>query len=219
MGKIQSFASGSKTQLVIIHLKVAFFNLLQFVRESFLYYRNLKFAKIDLMLKSKYLFKSPYKISKQFLKERGQKELYTYGETPLTTWDLIAKKCGILSHDVVYDLGSGTGRGCFWLSSFTRCKTVGIDFVPTFINKAKAIKMENVTFLEKDFHEVILEEATFVYIAATAFDEVQLESIRKNLKKGTKVITVSQKLKGLKEIGEFEAKFPWGKSKVFFGMY
>lgn len=204
----------SKAQLVIIHLRVAFFNLVEFAKEAFLYYRNPHFAKSDLHLKMKYLLKSPYKVSKEF-SLINQKELYTYGETPLTTLDVIAKKAQILSTDTVFELGSGTGRGCLWLTSFVKCKTVGIDLVPKFIENAESLKMQDCTFIEGNFLEISLEKASVIYLAATSFDEGLLEQIKGQLPRGIKVITVSQKMKGLKQIGEFEGKFPWGKSKIF----
>src|SRR4051794_23547579 len=117
MGEISRSQAGPKNKLVVltfIHLKTIFYNLMYGIEDIFLYYRNLSFFKIDLLLKALYFFHTPYKVSKKFLQERGSTDLYLYGETPLTTMDSIAKECRILSKDIVYELGCGRGRSAFW---------------------------------------------------------------------------------------------------------
>ncbi len=42
--------------------------------------------------------------------------------------DVIARECGIQKEDVVFELGCGRGRTCFWLNTFIGCKVVGIGF-------------------------------------------------------------------------------------------
>ena len=89
------------------------FNLKDAIRNCFLYWRDLQFAKIDLYLTMSYFFKSPYRISREFTNDEEP-----YGETPLHTMEVIAKAANLTKEDVVYELGFGRGRSCFWLSLF-----------------------------------------------------------------------------------------------------
>lgn len=204
-----------------IHIHILLFNLIEFLKSTFRYYRHFSFLLIDLLLHGKYFFKSPYKLC--------QKQGDLYGETPLTTIDMIARECRILSHDVVFDLGCGVGRCAFWLSHFIRCETYGIDHQNLFIKNAEKIKQlagaKKLFFIHRKIQDVDFSRATVIYLYGTAMgDELIAILIQKfrTLPPGTKIISVSFPLQEFcnEEIFElkkqFKAQFPWGKADVFF---
>ena len=125
--------------LIWINLVVKKRNFVEFLKVVWKYYPTLSFFKIDVALLLTYLFDNPFKISKRFLTKKGEKDVYAYGETPLTTLDYIAKECRLSSKDVVFELGCGRGRTCFWLNQFIGCKVVGIEIIPEFVERAERI--------------------------------------------------------------------------------
>lgn len=163
-----------------------------------------------------YLWMSPYSISKRFLKKRGEENIYSYGETPLTTLDLIAKECRILSKDHVFELGCGRGRSVFWLHAFIGCRVTGIDVIPTFIERAMRIKQHLraplIDFKNEDMRKTNFDSATVIY-----FYGIKLQQTFSQVKTGTKIITVSAPLtgEGLRLEKQFKAQFPWGVADVF----
>ena len=211
-----------------IRLFVSWRNFIEFLKVVFRYYSNSKFRKIDLYLLRNYLLQNPFQISKKYLQERGEKNIYTYGETPLTTLEVIARECGIGAEDVVCELGSGRGRGCFWLNSFIGCPVIGIEFVPTFVAIAQNVKcrymVKEVKFLCQDILEANFRGATVVYFYGTSSETPFIQKLIDKLKKmpvGTKIITVSYPLTSYMDtpvfelIKSFQAQFTWGKTAVY----
>ena len=214
--------------LLYLNIQVKWFNLIEFIYVYFKYYGDPLFIKIDLSLIGYYLFNSPFKISKKFLRNRKENDLHTYGETPLTTMDLIANECRFSSKDVVYELGCGRGRTCFWLNQFIGCRVVGVDYVPDFINKAQRIQkryqLKNIAFKCEDFFKTHLEDATVIYFYGTCQSTTSIQQLIKHfslLKKGTQVITVSYALTDYKKeapfkiLKRFQAPFTWGAADVY----
>lgn len=214
-------------KLIFFNLKTTFFRLFEWGKVVALYYvRNRSFLWIDGLLAMHYLLKNPHHISRDFHKKRGEKNIYVYGETPLTTLDHIAKECRILSKDVFYELGCGSGRTCLWLHKFVQCRVVGIEYLPEFVKKAERIKrwmhLSKVNFLLEDMLTADLQQATVIYLYGTCLeDEIikQLVSRFHELGSGTKIITVSYPLPEysihFKLIKEFSGRFPWGKATIF----
>jgi SAM-dependent methyltransferase len=201
---------------------------MEYLKVIKLYYNKMMFLKIDFYLLLLYFFKNPFKISKHFLSQKGEKEIYTYGETPLTTLDLIANRCHICAQDTVYELGCGRGRSCFWLNQFIGCCVVGIDYVPQFIRLANKVKekfkLHGVEFRLEDFIYADFSQASVIYLYGTCLpDHLILKMIEKftMLPKGTKIITVSYSLNdytsenSFKIVDTFQAKFTWGEAEVF----
>jgi len=129
---------------------------------------------------------------------------------------------------VVYELGCGTGRTCFWLSTFVKCKVVGIDLLPTFIEKARFVAKRteqiDLEFLEADMLTVDLSPATVIYLYGTCLqDEILAFLLARfhHLHPSTRVITVSYPLtdycqgKLFHVIDSFRALFPWGRASVY----
>lgn len=213
--------------LLYINLKVKWINLLEYLRVVIRYYSNFNFFKIDTALLLSYLFTNPFRISRRFLVLQGEQDIYTYGETPLTTLDLIAHAADLTDRDVVVEMGCGRGRTCFWLNQFIGCKVVGIDYVPAFIEKGQKIKerfqVDGVSFSREDLFHVNLRGATVVYLYGTCFSAACIDLLIANFSKlpqGAKIITVSYALTDFQPdapfqvIKQFPASFTWGQTTV-----
>lgn len=215
-------------KLLWINFKVAFFNLIQFIKVIFRYYSNLSFAKADVSLILMYFFSNPFRVSRNFLAAKGESDLYQYGETPLTTLDLISRECGINKSDHVFELGCGRGKTCFWLSCFKGCKVTGIDYVPFFIEHAqrinKKMKLAGLSFILGDYLKADLTGATFIYLYGSNLDDDVIRELTDKLETlpiGTKVVTTSFALEDYTSttnytvIKCFSAPFVWGTADIY----
>ncbi|NGX43375.1 MAG: hypothetical protein K940chlam7_01672 [Chlamydiae bacterium] len=215
-------------KLFFLRLVVGYRNLVEFFRVAYFYYPNRQFKRVDLYLLRCYILENPYRISKKTLQEKGSKDIYAYGETPLTTMEKISKKCQINTADVVYELGSGRGRTCFWLHFFVGCQVVGVEFVPIFVKIAQKVKhrfdVRGVKFIYQDILDVDYADATVIYFYGTSSDTPFIEKLIEKLKglpSGTKIITVSYPLTAytkqplFKLIKSFPAQFSWGEAEVY----
>ena len=214
-------------RLLGLNILVLFKSFFEYCLVMGKYYSNVQFRKVDTLLLWRYLLNNPFRISRDFLLDRGENDVYTYGETPLTTMDLIAKKCTIGKGDTVYELGCGRGRTCFWLRVFIGCRVIGVEYVPQFVEIANEVKGKvgatDVDFRLEDMLQSNLFGATVVYLYGTCYEEAFIkELIRKfeALPKGTRVITVSYSLAefGSKEYvldRTFSASFTWGEGEVY----
>jgi SAM-dependent methyltransferase len=213
--------------LLWINLVVKLRNLVEYIKVIFLYYGNARFRQVDLAFIRSYVFMNPYRISKKFLALRHEKDLYAYGETPITTFGVIAKQCGITKADTVFELGCGRGRGCFWFNTYLGCQVVGIEYIPEFVEKAYAIKkaydLAGIEFRLQDILEADLSGATVIYLYGTCYESLfikKLTKLMKALPPGTKVISVSYPLTDyapdqFKVTKEFVAPFTWGHADVY----
>lgn len=193
------------------------------------YWRVPKFMCADFGLFLIYLFDNPFKVSKRFLIGKGEENLYQYGETPLTTLEQIMNRVGVTANDTVFELGSGRGRCCFWLSQYLGCSVVGIEQVPSFVERANRIikrcGLQKVAFKCADFNEVSLKGATVVYLYGTCLEPGAIHKLINKLKElpsGTKIITVSYPLTDYDNTDTFELmncfsqSFTWGIAEVYF---
>jgi len=188
-------------QLFIIKIDFLWFSFFEFIKVAARYYGNANFRKWDLSLLKKYIFRSPFRISKRYLVDKGSKNPFLYGETPLTAMEMIAKRFHISQSDVVYELGCGRGRTCFWLAAFVKCQVVGVELIPIFVTKALEVKNKfnviHANFICKDVLDLDYSMATCVYFFGTSSDEEFIENLISKLsalQKGAKVITVSYPL-------------------------
>lgn len=214
--------------LLVLNLKIKCTDFAEYIRVVFNYYSHPTFFKIDSYLVLSYIFNNPFGISKRFLLNKGDKDLYTYGETPLTTLEHIAQECRLSSRDVVFELGCGRGRTCFWLNQFIGCKVVGIDYVPSFIERANQTKekfqLNQVEFRQEDLLQTDLTGATIIYLYGTCFSDSFIQTLTSRFDKlpsGTKVITVSYPLveyapqANFEVLKRFPAIFAWGAADVY----
>ena len=191
------------------------------------YYHHHLFCELDQTLLTAYLFKSPYKISKQYLKDRNEKEIHVYGETPLQTYEKIAEKGGLQPKDVVLELGSGRGRGAFFIHSFFQCQVIGIERIPYFAKMSRYLSRKyckkEVSFICADMLEVDFPKATFVYLYGTMLREQEIGILIEKLKKlpkGTKIVTISYPLTDYHPTAFcndscFPVEFLWGKTDAY----
>jgi SAM-dependent methyltransferase len=214
--------------LLWVNFVVFIKNTIEFFKVAFRYYRSFSFLKADLALRLTYLFNNPYKISKRFLMKKGEDEIYAYGETPLTSLEMIAKECGLTSKDCVFELGCGRGRTCFWLHSFVGCSVVGIEYIPEFVERANQVKdrlaIPNVEFRLEDMAKADLSGATVCYLYGTCLDEKTINTLIRHFSRlpaGTKIITVSYPLSDYADTDAFEVMkrftvpYTWGNADVF----
>jgi len=190
------------------------------------YYANNRFKSADKALKRRYLWQNPYAICRRFLAAKGYRDVHSYGETPLTSLEQIARICSLTKEDVFLDLGCGRGRGVFFLHHLFGCPAIGIDWVPRFIEKAKEVAEATRSPVEFICGNMVhcnaeLSRATVIYLAWTCLEEEdrsRIEEALRNSRPGTRIVTVSYPFTS-KDFTAKEASvisFPWGEAEVFF---
>jgi len=206
----------------MIWLKTRCFFFFDFLRTIWKYYRNPLFAKVHLYFTLQYFLKNPFRISRKFLQERGDEDIYAYGETPLSTLDEISKKCGITKDDIVFELGCGRGATCFWLNTWLGCEVVGIEYIPEFVEIAQTIvqkfHLKGIRFRLENFLETDFTGATVIYLYGTCLDDPSIQMLAESFRKcppGTKIITTSYPIPGLPVQKSFKARFPWGRAEIY----
>ncbi len=212
--------------LVWINLAVSVREFIEFWFIAFRYYTNFTFCKVDCALRWLYLFDNPFAISKNYMQNKGADQIYVYGETPLTTWEKIAKNCRISEHDTLVELGCGRGRLCFWSRLFIGCKVVGIEQIPQFVERAQCVadrfKLSGIEFRYEDFLKSNLSGATVIYLYGSCMDDAEVTKLAQAISRlpiGTKVISVSYPLtdysNSFELMNSFPAHFTWGMGDVF----
>lgn len=175
------------------------------------YYKSPKFALLDLTYSLVALFSNPYRVCRKFLQKKGAENIYAYGETPFSTYEKIAKEAHLTSDDVWIEMGSGRGRGCFWLAHFMKCQVIGIEWIPKFVHLSQCIKLlfrvKNCTFQKSSIEDAALEKGTLIYLYGL-WPEISIPS-------KAKVITISEPLEDYRVIHSFWVRFPWGRTRCF----
>lgn len=135
--------------------------------------------------------------------------------TPNAVLKNIADALLIKDDSVVYDLGCGDGKVLFYLSHFNKkAKYIGIENttftfllskIGSFFNKKK--EGVDVEIIDNDFFKQDLSNAThiFVYLHPTILDEL-LPKFEKELKPGTRLVSLSFKFRNQKPISEIDLK-------------
>lgn len=215
-------------KLLWIRAATYFYEGIEFLSVICRFYSNKAFRQQDLSLLQKYIFLNPFAVSKAFLLSKGAQDPYLYGETPLTTLAKIVKECGITSNDYVYELGCGRARTCFWLAAFVKCRILGIEQIPIFIEKANEVKamynVQNVEFYLGSYYDVSYKQATVIYLYGTCLEDSAIDRLLKKFSKmpsGAKVVTVSYPLTDYEVdplfdlVHTFEASYPWGTATLY----
>lgn len=115
--------------------------------------------------------------------------------------------------DVVYDLGCGDGR--IVIAAAKRgAKAVCVEINPDLLSRA----MENarkagvdhlIKFVQEDFTKVDLSDATVVYMyLLTSVNEMLKPKLAKELKKGTRIISLDFVITGWKEVKTIRVSSP-----------
>ena len=215
-------------KLILLNIKTNLFDFFEWLKVIYRYYRNFSYCRADLHLLAIYFFDSPYRMNRKFLQERGEKEIHVYGETPLTTMELIANRAKIAAGEKCFELGCGRGRTCFWLTAFRGCNVVGIDWTLEFISRAekarKRSKIDKLEFRCEDLAESDFTGADVIYIYGTTWSDELIEKLAgkfASLKRSARIITVSYSLldysapETFELIDTFTAPFLWGDAEVF----
>lgn len=185
------------------------------LKERFLtftqYYKNPKFALIDLSFGLIALFSNPYRVCRKVLQKKKEDPFHVYGETPLSTYSRIVQECNIGKKETFVELGSGREKGCFWLSHFIGCKVIGVEWIFQFVFFAKIIRslftMNHLSFLHDDIEKVELPDHSFIYLYGIWPN--------RSFPSNAKIITISEPLEGYKVIHSFWVRFPWGRTRAF----
>jgi hypothetical protein len=206
-------------------VKTLVFNIKEEQKVRAQFYQNSHFQRVDLALKKAYRWCNPYTVCKRFMQKEKKKQIHVYGETPLTELYKALVFCKITPKDSFLDLGCGRGRVCLFVSTYFSCKSVGVDFVPLFCQKAVLASRcltEPPEFVTKDILSFDCSKATIIYFYSLLLEEEELiKQIEKftKIKEGAKIITVSFPLSDYSPhfytLHSFPAVYPWGKTTIF----
>lgn len=112
----------------------------------------------------------------------------------------LCKYAKINSRDIVYELGSGDAEFIIAAAKHYGAKTIGIEIDPLryYISKVRVFLIgigNKVTLYKKNFYDVDVSSTTivFVYLVPRALERL-LPKLKKELKKGTKIISYRYKI-------------------------
>ncbi len=218
---------GSKVAFLALYFRTKHYLFKEQMKVIFNFYKNIRFLFFDALFFLFYFPFNPYRISRQFLKRDDREEKIFYGETPLSSYERMAKECQITSSDIFFEFGAGRGRGAFWLSFFIGCRVVAIEWIPLFVKIGKALgfffRGKAPSFHQEDFLQTDCCCASVIYLYGTCLKETEiLQLIQKfcRLSKGCKIITISFPLTDYAPHSfvlekSFSLSFPWGETEAF----
>jgi len=125
---------------------------------------------------------------------------------PMSTIRKMLKLANVKSSDVLYDLGAGDGRVIITAAKEHRCKAIGIERSKIIAALCRwNVKREGVEkkvkVIEKSYFDVDLRKATVVaaYLSQKQ-NNLLVTKLKKELKKGARIVSASHTFPGLKEI-------------------
>lgn len=192
------------------------------VRKQFYPHNNFKV--VDSLLKKLYRFKNPYAVCRRFLQSQGASFVNAYGETPLTVFHQMFCKGELTSKDCFVDLGCGRGRGVVFASSIWNARSIGVEQIPFFYEKAKNLtKIEpKAQFICQEITSFDMRLGSFFYFYGLCLEEEDLIRICTSLQKmpsKAKLVTVSfpitEYTSEFSLLSSWEATYPWGKTELF----
>lgn len=162
-----------------------------------------------------------------------------YGEVPFLTLEEIVKEANPNKDGVFFDLGSGTGRVVIALHLMLNFrKSVGVELLEGLHKKACEVKKEfenyvvpkisdydrnrKIDFVNASIMDVDLSEADFIFMNHPFKDRelfaILEEKLVRELKPGTKIVTIIRKLDNskIKFIDSKKFNFSWGESTAHF---
>ncbi len=167
-------------------------------------------------------------MSKQYLKLSGHKQIHIYGETPLSTFEVIANECEINQSDTVIDMGAGRGRGIIFLHHFKQIRVIGYERIPYFVKVVNMLietfNLTRIELINADMLQADLSMGSVIYLYGTVLEDKEIEHLVakfSRLKAGTKIITISYPLTNysdenvFKLAKEFAVSFPWGETSAY----
>ena len=151
------------------------------------------------------------------------------------TYEKIAKECHLGPSDTVLEMGSGRGRGGFFLSHFFGCHVIGVERIPQFVKLANYIvsqfRLKKIQFHCRDMFTVECFHASFIYLYGTCLEEFEIKKLItlfhrfKQKAKKTKILTISYPLtdydkQGIFQVEKvFEVDFPWGQTHAYLNRF
>jgi len=189
---------------------VKLFQLREQLHVVFRYYRNIRFALVDLSFCLSGFFCNPYRICRKFT------GAHAYGETAIRTFAAIAKAAEIRKEDHFLDLGAGRGKLCFWTAFWLGCTCTGVEQVPFFVRQAvwlaKIFRMP-IQFHLGSIETIDLSKATVVYLYVMEWDEALLEKMTPN----ARLISVGAPVESssFEVVRKMPARYPWGVTDVY----
>ncbi|SYX09207.1 Histone methylation protein DOT1 [Chlamydia poikilotherma] len=230
--RLKSFAIKKSSFLHVLRVGIhrIVFSIREYVYLFFsLYIKYPKLIVYDLAKFFYSLFRNPYKRLRRSPQSSLLKEGNVYGETPWSVLNKVSREFGVTSQDIVYDLGCGLGKVCFWFSDILKCQVVGIDNQSAFINFAsrmhKLLSPQPTIFFKEYFYETELSQASCVYFYGSSYSLKVLKGVLTalaKLKSGNIVITISFSLDSLPDGDTMfvtekscDVTFPWGKTKAY----
>lgn len=188
------------------------------IRLNFIH--NPHFLSLDQLLQKAYADQNPYQICKEYLKQKKKKEIYAYGETPLTTMDKIVRECQITPQDQVIDMGAGRGRASLFLAEYIGCKVRALEEIPLFVQiMEQTIASPHLEMSVKDMFQADFSWASVIYLYGTLLSDEEILLLAETFPRKKKIITVSYALEEYSPEYQtkkvFQGKFPWGKTEIF----
>jgi len=183
-------------------------------------YRNYPFMiKVDFRLWWSYLLINPYRASRKYLQNKGEKNPYQYGETPLCVIDaLVTSAGGLQKYQLFADLGAGRGRITAFIQEKYRCKAFAFEQMAMFVKKGKKL-FPKVDFIEGNFLEKDLSKMDLIYLYGTMMSKRDILAFVAKVPKNARVITVSYPLTDydsrFKVLSQQKITFPWGETKGY----
>lgn len=211
-------------QTLKVSLDVFLFEYREQRKVKKIFYKDLTFRNLDQSLRSVYRYRNPYRIAKKFWNAD------VYGETPLTSLEIIGIRASLLPSDRFIDLGSGRGRGVFFMRYRFGSTSIGIEKVPSFVHTASFLQknkgIDGVEFIRADLKiwnkslDVLLSTKSVFYLAWSCFDEALISSLEEKLEECavfSKIVTISCPIESvkLKVVDTFSVPFVWGDAEVF----
>lgn len=177
------------------------------------------FRKRDEALLASYKGISPYHVSRDFLKKRGESNLYTYGETPLTTLAELAERFALSPEDHLIELGAGRGRGALFFASYVGCRVTAFEQIPFFAQQLKAVAPPHLTVHSTNFFAADLGEATAIYLYGTLLTDEEITQLIPRFPPAAHIFTVSFPLSAYSDVyqttKQFRGSFPWGRTEIY----
>jgi cyclopropane fatty-acyl-phospholipid synthase-like methyltransferase len=129
-----------------------------------------------------------------------------YIPLPLSTIRKMLKLAKLKKSDLLYDLGAGDGRVIITAAKEFGCKAVGIErsaFLAAICRwrvKKEGLQ-DKVKVIEKNYFDVDLSKATVItaYLSKKQ-NKLLVPKLKKELKKGTRIVSASHIFPGLKEV-------------------
>ena len=195
------------------------------------HYVTLPWFDIAFWYRMAYLVRSPHHVARIWMKEQGidihkPDHSFTYGSTPLRTWDILISRVGLKKGTVVFEVGCGTGMGCFFLARRLQSTVVGIEYSDAFMRRAewihKRVRGPKPFFVHGDARTIDYSDADVVYLFSTTFTPELYHDLslrlRETLIDGALVLSVSESLKpyaSFPVIDQFDVPYYFGFCTVF----